>query len=452
MSAIAIAFHKKGWKVTGSDKGFYPPVSTHLKQVGISYYPGWHVDKMTAEGDPDVVVVGNVAASTNPEWQYVQKHSIPYRSYPDILAEYFIGKKSIVCAGTYGKTSTSALLSHIFVTCGKDPSYMFGGLRTDERPSAAIGDGAVSIMEGDEYKTARWDMSPKFSHYSPTNLLLTAVSWDHADIYPTEQAYIEAFTKLVASIPKSGCIVACTDHPGVRSLLKKSPQTEIITYGKEKAAAVRYADVKLKKNGLQFTIFSKHESWAITSPLLGEYMAANITGCFAMSLAAGLKPKEIIAAISSFSGLKRRLEKRYEGSITVFDDIAHSPEKAASALQNIRNIYDGKITAVFEPNTGNRKAAAIPSYDDAFSQADSVIIPRLTTVKKQKNDTDPPMDGSELTKIIKKTHLRTDYIPDDDAVVTALVSDISDGDVIVFLGSHGFRGMIEAVVEALQEK
>ena len=100
MSALAIAYHKKGYKVTGSDKGFYPPVSTNLQEAGIEFYPGWHVDKMTANGDPDVVIVGNVAGSENPEWQYVQKHQIEYLSYPEAIAKDFVQKNSIVCAGT----------------------------------------------------------------------------------------------------------------------------------------------------------------------------------------------------------------------------------------------------------------------------------------------------------------------------------------------------------------
>lgn len=192
---LAMAMKKSDWKVTGSDVGIYPPISTYLKNNDVEYYTGWHAEKI---GEPDLVVVGNVAGSENPEWQYVQENKIPYVSYPELIAKYFIRKNSIVCAGTYGKTTTSALLSWILTEAGLEPSYMFGGLPANEGFLSAFITPATewSVLEGDEYKTARWDNFPKFSHYSPTHLLLTAVEWDHADVYSTEESYFEAFQKI----------------------------------------------------------------------------------------------------------------------------------------------------------------------------------------------------------------------------------------------------------------
>lgn len=128
MSALAIAFKKQGHTVTGSDAGFFPPISTHLKNNDIVFYPGWHPDLMTKDGVPDLIVVGNVASSTNPEWKYVQENKLNYKSYPEVVAEFIIKPNSIVCAGTYGKTTTSALLAWILTDAGYDPSYLFGGL------------------------------------------------------------------------------------------------------------------------------------------------------------------------------------------------------------------------------------------------------------------------------------------------------------------------------------
>jgi UDP-N-acetylmuramate: L-alanyl-gamma-D-glutamyl-meso-diaminopimelate ligase len=219
MGALAIMMKKKGYKVTGSDVGFYPPISTHLQAHGIEYYAGWHAERIGCHPDfrrddschdsckPDLVVVGNVAGSENPEWKFVQENNIPYVSYPELIARELVKKNSIVCAGTYGKTSASALLAWILINANKKPAYMFGGLsQTPELASDDLG-GDWSVLEGDEYKTSRWDNSPKFSHYSPTHLLLTAVKWDHADVYPTEESYFEAFKKLVASVPEDGLVV-----------------------------------------------------------------------------------------------------------------------------------------------------------------------------------------------------------------------------------------------------
>ncbi len=449
MSALAIAFHKKGWKVTGSDKGFYPPVSTHLKNAGVAYYPGWHVEKMTANGDPDLVVVGNVAGSTNPEWVYVQENQLNYKSYPEVIAEYFVKENSIVCAGTYGKTTTSTLLTWIFQESEKDPSYMFGGISLNGIDAAKITDLNTSILEGDEYKASKWDNGPKFALYSPNHLLLSSVVWDHADIYKTENIYFDAFKKLVKSIPETGTIVVCTDQGKAYEIVSKFSGTRI-TYGKAENADYQYFDFEQSQTGINFKIKHDDQVFEINSPVLGNYMAENICGAFAMAHSFGIETEKIIKAIASFKGLKRRLEKRHDSSVVVIDDIAHSPAKANSVLKNLRQIYKGKIYAVFEPNTGNRQQESEPSYENAFVDADEVIIPRLTRIKIDPNQANKPYDGPELAKLISNSHKQVANIVDDNELVDYLVKITKKDDCIVFLGSHGFRGMIEELVKKFE--
>lgn len=448
MSALAIAFHKQGHTVTGSDKGFYPPVSDHLKQAGIAFYPGWHPEKMTAGGTPDVVIVGNVAGSNNPEWAYVQEHGLPYKSYPEAIAEYLIKKTSIVCAGTYGKTTTAALLSWIFSECGKEPNYMFGGLLQADFPAAALTSSDISIVEGDEYKTARWDEKAKFFHYSPTHLLLTAVEWDHADVYPTEAAYGAAFLELIDRIPNSGTIVYSEDVPD--EIVKKIREHGVrsLCYGTDASCDVRAEHISLTMNGMRFTVHWDGATYAVKTHLLDEYNAKNILGCFSLALQHGLAPNDILAAIANFPGIKRRLERRNTGTVALFDDIAHSPAKAASVLQTLKKITAGKIYAVFEPNTGNRQREAIPAYTGAFSNADEVIIGRLTQLKVDPMGPEP-LDGKALAAVINASHPHVAFIPDDDALVAYLKEKTHPGDVVVFLGSHGFRGMIELLSQQL---
>jgi len=162
-----------------------------------------------------------------------------------------------------------------------------------------------------------------------------------------------------------------------------------------------------------------------------------------------MEPADIITHLASYKNIKRRLEKRFEGDITVFDDIGHSPTKAEAVLGSIRSLYDGKIVVVFEPNTGNRKTASLPGYANAFTSADEVIIPRLTSVKSDPSDPDTAIDGEELTSTIAQSHNNTQYIPDDEELIEHLLSQTKKGDVIAFLGSHGFRGMIDQLVSKL---
>ncbi len=452
MSALAIAFHKKGWRVTGSDVGFYPPISTHLKEAGINYYPGWHPEKMIEGGAPDVVVVGNVAGSTNPEWKYVEVNKLPYVSYPELIEQYLIKQQSIVCTGTYGKTSNTTLLSWIFTQAKKDPSYMFGGLSANGLPAAALSDSTISIVEGDEYKSARWDPKAKFFHYKPTHLLLSAIKWDHADVYPTEKSYQQAFIDLVGSLPTNGLLVLSDDIPSDSPIgidIEKAAKCPIIHYGSGFDNEYEYRDFSTHEHGSSFDIFHLDQTHHIETSLLGEYNAKNITGCFALAHEAGIDPETIIQAIQTFRGTKRRLEKRFTGDITVIDDIAHSPEKVKSILSTLRSVYKGKILAVFEPNTGNRKPASFPGYDKAFVDATEVIIPRLTQVKIDVKDPEQPVQGPELAEVIAKTHPAVTHIENDEQLIDHLLSRAEVGDVIVFLGSHGFRGMIEDVVTSL---
>ncbi|HRY36401.1 MAG TPA: Mur ligase family protein [Candidatus Magasanikbacteria bacterium] len=443
MSSLAILWKNKGWKVTGSDVGFYPPVSTHLEEHKIDFYPGWHPEKM---GTPDLVVVGNVAGSENSEWQKVQNEKIPFVSYPELIAKNLIKKTSVVCAGTYGKTSTTALLSFILKDAGFKPTYMFGGLSDSLGISADEPEGSeISIVEGDEYKTARWDNKAKFFSYAPTHLLLTDAIWDHLDVYPTEQSYFEAFNKLVASIPPGGLILISEK---IKNKPIKIPFCKI--YGQDNACDYIYNNITQNKDGLHFEITHEKNTYPIDSPMIGIYMAENICAAFAMANELGVPTKKIISAVSKFNGIKRRLEKRGttpRGGI-VYDDIAHSPTKAKSILSTLKEIYSGKIYAVFEPNSGNRQIDAIPLYKEAFKDANEVIIPRLTKIKIKEGEEEQVMEGNQLKEVISKTHSNTIYMEDDAELVNYLKQKTIANDAIVFLGSHGFRGMIDSLVKS----
>ncbi|MBU2542865.1 hypothetical protein KJ785_04885 [Patescibacteria group bacterium] len=504
MSALALAMKKAGHTVTGSDVGIYPPISTYLKESGVDYYTGWHPEKMET---PDLAVVGNVAGSTNPEWLYVQENKIPYKSYPEIIAEYFVKENSIVCAGTYGKTSTTALLTWILKQAKLDPTYMFGGISLNDIPAADLTDSLVenpstklrtsySILEGDEYKSARWDERAKFFHYHPTHLLLTSCQWDHADVYPTEESYFDAFKELLKSLPENGLLVASEK---IDKDIVTLSHCHIVTYGQSDGVDYKYSNVNSTKDGLEFqiqisthraSVSSENFKFQIKAQVLGDYMADNMTGAFAMAHQLGIEPEVITKALESFKNIKRRLEKKHDGDVVVFDDIAHSPDKAKSVLETLRHIYfetsktseksfeasnsepqksnvlqnidpskdssspdlvginRNKLVAIFEPNSGNRQPESIPGYDNVFINADEVIIPCLTRIKSDPNKP-APIDGEKLAEIISKTHDNVKYINDDEELISYLAKNASDGDVIIFLGSHGFRGMIGELVATL---
>jgi len=456
-SALAIAFQKRGTIVTGSDKGFFPPVSTELEKQGITFYPGWHPEKMFGGRDytDSIIIVGTASGTNNPELIFAKEHNIPIYSYPEVIGKYFAKERSVVCVGTWGKTSSSALLSFILDYAGLEPSYMFGGISLSHSAGARISNSKWSVFEGDEYKSSPTDSRAKFFYYKATDLLLTAVSWDHADLYPTEQDYFSAFQKLINLLPTTGTITACTDREDIKNIIK-SFKGKIIPYGRElpinqtRPEYFAYKNINQSVGGIDFTILNNGTAHKINSPMLGLYQAENITGCFAIAITIGITPETTIMAISKFNGLKRRMEKRLAGDITIIDDIAHSPEKAFSVIDTLKSIYLEKIIVIFEPNSGGRSRESITKYDEAFSKADVVIIPRLTKLKTDAGASEQPMEGKELTSIIAKTHSNVKYIDDDDKLISYLKSETRKGDVIAFLGSHGFRGMIEKMIDIIK--
>ena len=449
MGAIAVMFQKMGWKVLGSDKGFWPPISDFLRTAKIDFYPGWHPEKINA---PDLVIMGNFISLKNPEYLAAKKKGLTIKSYPEILAEYVIKKNSVVVAGTFGKTTIAAFLTHAFKIVGKNPSWFVGGLAKNLKNGAGIRTGDWSIVEGDEYNTARWDMRPKFMLYRPTHLVLTAVNWDHLDIYPKEKLYDQAFENLIKIIPKNGKIVAARRQNGqkIDKIIAKS-RAPIIRYGKKELIKDKngygYEITSLNENGSEFVVYHQNKILGpFKTGLLGEHLVENLTAGIALSCVAGLDLKQLQKAVSTFQGVKRRLEIRDETKkIKIIDDLAHSPAKAQASLKALRlHFPHAGIFAVYEPNVGFRSVSSKELYQNAFDQADVVIIPRLSKTKTNEEQ-EQRMEGKKLAEIIgqKNKGTRVLYMENDNELTKFLAKEAKPKDIIVFLGSHGFRGMIE---------
>ncbi|MBL7141951.1 hypothetical protein ISS21_02580 [Patescibacteria group bacterium] len=456
MGALAVMMQKMGWKVSGSDKGFFPPISDFLKKAKINFYPGWHSEKMNS---PDLVVVGNFISLKNPEYLFAKKKGFVIKSYPELVKEYIIKKNSIVVAGTYGKTTIAAFLAHLLKTAKKKPSWFVGGLGQNLKCGAENNKGDWSVVEGDEYITARWDRRSKFLLYQPTHLILTSIIWDHLDVFPQEKDYHLAFEKLIKLIPRQGKIITALkkDNQVIDKITSQS-QAEIIRYGKKdlitNAKDYAYEINCLGKDFSEFTIYHDNKPLAkFKTQLLGEHLIENLCAGIALAHNLGLKLKKIQKAVKTFQGVKRRLEiKAKINKIKVIDDLAHSPIKAKTCLKAIKDHFpQARIFAVFEPNIGNRTLNSQNFYNQTFNQADFVLIPRLAKTK-----TDPTqekrMSGQELAEVIKQKNkgVKVLYLQNDDNLVSFLAAKAKAEDVIIFLGSHGFRGMIEQTLNQIK--
>src|SRR5689334_13374073 len=226
MATVAAMLKRRGVDVRGSDQDVYPPMSDFLAAEGIPVMTGYHADHIT--GDVDVVVVGNAISRGNPELEEVLDRKIRYGSLPEAVREHFLwGARSIVIAGTHGKTTTTALAGWLLTHGGQDPSLLVGGIARNFGPdgqgsSYRIGAGRDFVIEGDEYDSAFFDKTAKFLKYLPDIAVVNNVEFDHADIYADFAAVALAFRRLVNIVPRRGMLLVGADSPGARTLVDRA--------------------------------------------------------------------------------------------------------------------------------------------------------------------------------------------------------------------------------------
>src|SRR5215831_12869982 len=233
MAPLAGMLRERGYRVTGSDAGVYPPASTLLESLGIPFASTFDAKHLTPA--PDLVVVGNAISRGNAEVEEMLDRKLPHRSLPEILEEEFLpSKHSIVVTGTHGKTTTTAMLAWIFHVAGKHPNFLVGGVAENFGKSYGLGGGPEFILEGDEYETAFWDRGPKFFHYHPDDLIITSLEFDHADIYADFETYELAFRRLVNLVPRRGRLVIWGDTAESGPALRRAAEKAfcpVETYG-----------------------------------------------------------------------------------------------------------------------------------------------------------------------------------------------------------------------------
>ena len=448
MSALAGMLKQRGYEVSGSDENVYPPISTLLERLGIAIRPGFRPENLADH--PDLVVVGNKVSRTNPEVEALLANDLPYVSLPQALAELFLADhRSVVVAGTHGKTTSTALLAWVLQEAGRDPSVMVGGDSLDFAGNYKLGKGAHFVIEGDEYDTAFFDKGPKFLHYRPQALLLTAVEFDHADIYRDLEHVKGAFRQLVDILPAQAPLVVATDFPHARDVAKMHKALTTFGLGAEWQAA------NLRDNGTHTIFDITHNGAAecgarIQQP--GGINARNALGVFVMARALGLKTAEILPGLASFRGVARRQEKVGEWrGITVIDDFAHHPTAVAGAIAALRLRYPRRrLWAVFEPrsNTSRRKVFQ-RQYVHAFAAADEVVIAgvfRKETDQVAQSDLFSP---EHLVDDLAAKRVSARTLPDAEAIKDALLTEARSGDVILLMSNGGFGGLREKLARGL---
>jgi len=455
MASLAGMLQERGHKVTGSDQNVYPPMSTQLEALGIEILNGYKAENVDIGAD--VTVVGNAISRGNPELEEVLNRKLVYRSQAEIVQEEFIrGRRSLVVAGTHGKTTTTSIAAWVCEVGGLDPSFLVGGIVQNFGASFRVRESDYFVIEGDEYDTAYFDKKPKFMHYLPEIAIVGNIEFDHADIYDDLDDIKWEFSRLMNLVPSNGRLIAGVDSPVVREVLAEMDGklfTTVETFGLSDDAKWQARDVNFSGDINSFAVYRDGEAWCeFATHLIGDF---NVRNCLAVIIAAdawGISQDKIREALLSFKSVKRRVEVRgTERGVTVIDDFAHHPTAVEETLKALRTKYNGRrLIAVFEPRTWSSRLAVFQApYAKAFTYADYVIIAGVYNTSKA-SELGKVLDVSELVADIAQQGKPVLSFPDADTIVEHLTPEMREGDVVAVMSNGGFGGIHEKILERLR--
>ena len=453
MASLAGMLQARGHLVTGSDENVYPPMSGMLESLGIQIMRGYDA---TNVGSPDCIVVGNAIPRGNPEVEAALNRRLNYRSLPEVLKEEFIrGRRSLVVAGTHGKTTTTSLAAWIIDQAGLNPSFLVGGVVQNFGVSFRVTESDYFIIEGDEYDTAYFDKGPKFMHYLPEIAIVNNIEFDHADIYKDLDAVKLAFRRLMNLVPGSGRLIVGWDSPAVRQVVAsfgKRLFTNLETFGISNDAIWQAHNISYSEGMTHFLVSQEGEPWAeVSTPLIGDF---NVRNCLAAIIAAdawGIERQTIRKALATFKSVRRRLEVRGEiNGVTVIDDFAHHPTAVQETLVALRTKYPhGRLIAVFEPRSRTSCHATFQkAYIDAFAAANYVIVSRVYDAQRAA-EMGGVLDIERLIADVSATGKPALAITDVDEIVSTLKDQLLAGDVVAIMSNGSFGGIHEKLMTTL---
>mgnify|MGYP001599264478 FL=1 len=438
MGGVARIARALGHRVTGSDAGVYPPMSTQLEEAGIGLMEGYepaHLDPA-----PDVVIIGNALSRGNPAVEATLERGLPYASGPQWLAEHVLQDRWVLAvAGTHGKTTTSAMLTWILEDAQLAPSFLVGGVPRNFGISARAGDGPFFVIEADEYDTAFFDKRSKFVHYRPRTLVLNNLEFDHADIFDDLAQIQRQFHHLVRTVPGSGLIIAPEDDDALDTVLAMGCWTPVTRIG----AGGDWNAELLALDGSAFTVtLEGADRGNVVWPLTGLHNVRNALAALAAARHAGVPVEVGIDALSRFENVKRRMELRGEiDGIRVYDDFAHHPTAIATTLEGLRNqVGERRILAVLEPRSNTMRLGIHKEQLPAsLRQADLVYVHV------------PPDLGWDADEVFGRLP-GAGIFDDTQAIVDVVATEACPGDQVLIMSNGGFEGIHDRLLAALGER
>jgi UDP-N-acetylmuramate: L-alanyl-gamma-D-glutamyl-meso-diaminopimelate ligase len=426
-------------------------MSDFLALEGIAVENGYDASHITSE--IDFVIVGNAISRGNPELEEVLDRKIRYGSLPEAIRDHFLwAARSIVIAGTHGKTTTTSLTGWVLTHGGVDPSVLVGGVALnfgDGGSSYRLGQGRDFVIEGDEYDSAYFDKTAKFLKYLPDIAVINNIEFDHADIYADFEAVMLAFRRLVNLVPRRGLLLVGADNPGARAAASVA-RSRVQTFGLDDGVEWQAHDVTPSGEGTRFRVRRNKTPFAeFELPLVGAHNVRNALAAIAVATEVGVSPERIGEALRTFAGIKRRLEiVGRAGGVTVYDDFAHHPTAVAETLAGLRAAHpSARIWAVFEPRSASScRRVFQDDFARAFAAADEVLLAPVF------RSTLPEAERLSLPHLVRdlvsqgKSARETESLEE---IIDIVVRERREGDLVIMMSNGGFGGIHRRLLQAL---
>lgn len=441
ISAIAQVLLGLGYRVSGSDMQTNTQ-TVELQAAGATVFVGHSAEHIAGAR---LLVISSAIPHDNPEVVAARAADVPVLKRADFLGRLMVGKRGVAVAGSHGKTTTTAMISHLVIAAGLDPTVIVGGIMPTLGSNGRAGQGDVFIVEADEYDHMFLGLKPEIA-------VVTNIEHDHPDIYETEAAYLNAFTQFVNLLPSHGLLIACADDAGVLQLLDRDlPTRNICRYGLTEDEVL--CAVELRRNALGGTDFLVLQEGALVGLMRlrvpGYHNVRNALAAIAVALELGIDAGTIQTALASFGGVGRRFQEiATVGGVTVVDDYAHHPTEIQMTLQAARQRYPGRrVWAVWQPHTFSRTRLLLEDFATCFEEADRVI--GLDIYRSREKDT----LGVTTAQVIEMMdHPYAHYIGRIEDAADYILDRVLPDDVILTLGAGDGNKVGELIVADLQRR
>lgn len=423
MHNLALALKQNENIVSGSDDEIYEPARSRLKAAGLlPDRDGWSTDRITP--DLDIVILGMHARKDNPELLKAQELGLNIQSFPEFIYNHAKDKKRVVVAGSHGKTTTTSMIMHVLHHAGRDFDYLVGALLEGFKTMVRLSDAPIMVIEGDEYLSSALDPVPKILHYKPQVAIITGVAWDHMNVFPTYENYVEQFEKFIKTLERGTGISnnepptpeGSQTIPNPESPITNTAEGVLFYYEKDKDLA-KIAQVEgLKSIGYDAfdaevkrgkTFLNTEGGKQVPLEIFGEHNLANLKAAYLACSELGITDAEFFAAIPTFKGAAKRLQTLAQGRTSVaYQDFAHAPSKVKATIHAVKGQYSKRrLVACLELHTfSSLSKAFLPQYRSTMNLADEAIVFFNEHTLEMKNL--PPLKMGEIKACFGHPNLR----------------------------------------------